>query len=231
MARRNGFTLIELLVVISIIALLIAILLPALAAARESARGSQCLSNERQLFLAMQMYSDDYFESRLMSAFLYPPGATNVGSRYSPWADRLVKKDRYMPDMESVRCPSLVKERGGATYYPTDEYVAYGVREYIEFGNSTNGYTHKIGSSYDVRDVASTWPVGGDTMNTESFGYGAQDAIVGYGSSMHLRHNDASNVFYADGHAAATNTSQLRSFHPKHTMFFAWIYDVQGVPR
>ena len=56
---RRAFTLIELLVVISIIALLIAILLPALGAARESARTSQCLSNNRQVATASFAHAAD----------------------------------------------------------------------------------------------------------------------------------------------------------------------------
>ena len=58
--RCCGFTLIELLVVIAIIALLVGILLPALAKAREASRLAVCLSNTRQVSLAMTLYSGNF---------------------------------------------------------------------------------------------------------------------------------------------------------------------------
>ena len=58
-----GFTLIELLVVIAIIAILAAILFPVFAKAREKARQTQCLSNQRQIAMAITMFCQDNSET------------------------------------------------------------------------------------------------------------------------------------------------------------------------
>lgn len=67
MRRIRGFSLIELIVVIGVLGLLIALILPAIQQTREAARDTQCMSNLRQIGVALHSYHDTH---RLL-----PPGA------------------------------------------------------------------------------------------------------------------------------------------------------------
>ncbi len=81
--NRRGFTLIELLVVIAIIAILAAILFPVFARAREQARKTSCLSNNKQIGTAAIMYAQDYDEafsdSRVSTDTLDGAGCSSIG--------------------------------------------------------------------------------------------------------------------------------------------------------
>jgi len=83
---KSAFTLIELLVVIAIIAILAAILFPVFAQAREKARQSSCLSNQKQIGLAVMQYIQDYDETFPRMKLAVTPAPRQSWATYT-WQD------------------------------------------------------------------------------------------------------------------------------------------------
>ena len=128
-ARKRGFTLIELLVVIAIIGILAAMVFPVFARARESARKAVCLSNVKNIALAIQMYLADNNdtlppkESRpeVQEFFdLKGPGVwdwweegqacTEMPSVANPYLTWVAVLDEYIKNRDVWRCPSAKVE-------------------------------------------------------------------------------------------------------------------------
>jgi prepilin-type N-terminal cleavage/methylation domain-containing protein/prepilin-type processing-associated H-X9-DG protein len=119
-ARTRAFTLIELLVVIAIIAILAAMLLPALSAAKAQAQFVKCVSNEKQLSLAWQLYANDNNDWLALNGESPPGGSLTQklwvqGAFYNPQDDidpQLILDQRYALFASYIReggvytCPS-----------------------------------------------------------------------------------------------------------------------------
>jgi prepilin-type N-terminal cleavage/methylation domain-containing protein/prepilin-type processing-associated H-X9-DG protein len=217
--RRTGFTLIELLVVIAIIAILAAILFPVFAKAREKARQTSCLSNMKQLGLAIIQYAQDYDETFPLTYYY-----DSTFMQEYDWDCHLDSNTNlvtlgaigpYTKNSQISGCPSATTLYLGNPPRPCTGY-AYNA-SYIGGGAMDGpGYTLKLAASMAaVNSPASTcllaesafWntsttypPVG---LWTNNLLRSPADPNNFVGPNVHFRHNGVANVCYVDGHAKA----------------------------
>ncbi len=232
---KRRFTLIELLVVIAIIAILAAMLLPALSRARDTARKSNCLGNEKQLITACLMYVDanDVFPS-LNNA----KGYDFAGWRWqiAPYLGITVE-DKRLVQAEAFaqaelgrgpfKCPAHVANADLFAAKPALN-GGYGYNWYGNTSGQANGmgYQGIYVKPNRVTIPAETIVIGDASDVISSASQGA--ALYSPGSSavtvLGLRHNSEMNCAFADGHGGSLREAELRRPALSKTSWFHYYY-------
>ncbi len=212
--RKKGFTLIELLVVIAIIAILAAILFPVFSRARENARKATCMSNMKQIGLALMMYAQDWDEHLIdewtCGCFTgggpcYDPDDTSPSKGRCRWGwDRKIQP--YIRNQRIFICPS-------DPWNPTPCCNSRGITGGFQQDTSYGLNETAVGPRCDPASLVSfahpaTTILGGETRAWHRIDQpwnGGDPNIVDTleditGMCAYNRHSDGANYIFADGH-------------------------------
>jgi prepilin-type N-terminal cleavage/methylation domain-containing protein/prepilin-type processing-associated H-X9-DG protein len=223
--NKRGFTLIELLVVVAIIGILAAILFPVFARARENARRASCMSNLKQMGLAVMMYVQDYDET--YPADYHEDGAVpetgwwdTAGRWY--WQATIYP---YVKNIQVFRCPSskfdassnsrLRVANYGVNYFvigptsalikmaqvnrPAENFMIMDAGQYIVTDVAADSSAPHSGIAGTSMYIPGACAFNGTTMSSASYG---DPQRVDCNTDRNL---GGVNIAFADGHAKWLN--------------------------
>ena len=194
--KKRAFTLIEILVVVAIIALLAAIIFPTFARVRENGRAIACVSNLKQIGMALNMYAEDNNGFHPIAGADISWNAIDPVTKNGPWMQQM---QEYLKSTKVLKCPSD------------------GDSEYSYFLGSRAAYLSATPNAFAATDMrriqyVSAFVIGGDTFSRNgSFAITdadkddySQNCIGGNAggtpSIEWRRHNGGQNVLFADAH-------------------------------
>jgi prepilin-type N-terminal cleavage/methylation domain-containing protein/prepilin-type processing-associated H-X9-DG protein len=200
-----AFTLIELLVVIAIIGILAGLLLPSLSRARRKAQNIACVSQLRQLGMAVRMFAEDN-EQRLPSAELLPSLPADPA--------------KSLPRICDVLGPQLGKVEGNTNSAPVFHCPGDQAGRFAKEGSSyewnteLNGHRLDETRSQDLRIITLTIVNGDEVSHTDEtkqllFPPVTTPLLLDYEDFHPRPPKSGKNVVFMDGHVAALNVDDL----------------------
>ncbi|AHF90994.1 hypothetical protein OPIT5_13025 [Opitutaceae bacterium TAV5] len=196
--NRRGFTLIELLTVIAIIGVLAAILIPTVGAVRKSAQAASCISNLRQIGVAMVMHAQ---ANRDKLPVAWGGDTTIWNEKMWQWQLQpyLENKQNQTNAIDAVfggifRCP-------GKTNFnidgPTDrEKNSYAMNAFSNGGDTTTQRTLSSLGQPTITLLVSD-------SNTATCHLRNANYLYDNAADIALWHKGKNNMLFADGHVEA----------------------------